>query len=89
MEATSKFANMRFVSLPRKYVFFHDSRWASGDSCRGLTIFLHLVGGSRVPNGKDPLRGQGTEREQGTMGIGGVLLWAGSILWKLTQLPWK
>jgi len=27
------------------------ARWASGGSCGGLIIFLHLVGGSRVPNG--------------------------------------
>lgn len=35
-------------------------------------MFLHLlVGGSRVPNGKSPLRGQGTKRGQDSRETGG------------------
>ena len=45
------------------------NKWTSGNSYGGLTLFLRLVGGSRVPNGQGPLRGQSTKREQGDIGI--------------------
>lgn len=68
---------MGVSSLPWRHFYLHDSWdrghwWASGGSCRGLTISLHLVGGGRLPNEKDPLRSQGTKREQGSRDIGGL-----------------
>lgn len=46
-------------TIPWEYVYFHgswgqDDWWASGGSCGGVIVLLHLVGGSRVPNGETP-----------------------------------
>ena len=47
------FCTQRFWTV-RRFLTVYDSsfaRTASGGSCGGLTIFLHIVGGSRVTNG--------------------------------------
>lgn len=40
--------------------------WVSGGSCGGMVVCLHLEGGSKVKNRKDPLQSQSTKRQQGT-----------------------
>ena len=45
------------------------ARWASGGSCGGPTIYVHLVSGSRVPGGPATCaREQGAEWEGSTAG---------------------
>ena len=69
------FPSMFIIFLPWKEVCLHPgfpgSSYLVGlrrGSCRGLIICMHLVGGRRVPNGRGPLRDQGTKNGSRAVG---------------------